>query len=899
MIRTSARSTGFLPPPGGLLQLDSTTAVGQSNAFAESEVFEYQKVRGVADAKQNDATSSIFDPRTMIPKTFPTDETSASTVESNRRREPFHQRAIVSFGYGGSVVVYRPRKKMRWDSHSMTSSDEMGGDYTTGSVQLWRHLTVVPDNWMAVWPECFFGRCSDDQMRNLGSVCFRVSNSKDLTRSENCVWLLLENLCGSLSPAELAQRLGKLCKPVELQESPPQPSLGVPATVNAVGRSRSIELASCGRIREAIDTAIGSDQWDIALLLSSANGGTAYTETLLAYSQQVLANNHTLRVLSLALAGRLNAADIAVGDWIANVTTLLTARSLDLRHVMLGLADSRKQELDIWGAHFCSILGQTWALSQGKPRQNEELIYGNLIGSDPGLKQRTFGSSKSALAAYMYQSWINRKKAQKSPDPASWKRLQPFLLKAVVELVECGRLDMASQWIGAMSDILNSAKGQGLYTVVFLHEFEETRTRLHALQDSLNGGHKQGSTMNFLGSLVTRNKVNGSGSATSRQHGSRSGPGWESIVSSAIGVIAPEEAPSPPHGVSQWPSAASSNAGLSLAPSLAKPPQPSDPRSSAVASSAPLQLNEGSTPEGVHQEFTAPPTSASRNNTAKARSASGVNGLNDQSAMASTSKPPELRSDSDLHASIVTQPLSPKRNGSMPSMQSSQRDSDVEPRGSKQQGRRESVDVVKPMPKSSSWLGFSQRSASDVHDARDTKAKQDPASESSKSSRWKVGDWVMSKLGPRKQAHLGGENDFYYNEELGRWVERGKEHEASQELPPPPPKVESVKRRDTDSRATESPGSQEKEDNNRPAESRKPAPRSSARGRGSGRGRGRGSARTRYVDTLNRNGPAKDPSGMSAAIPAGGLGSLLPAAPDAMAPGSDDLSVNDGEEAKS
>ena len=38
-----------------------------------------------------------------------------------------------------------------------------------------------------------------------------------------------------------------------------------------------------------------------------------------------------------------------------------------------------------------------------------------------------------------------------------------------------------------------------------------------------------------------------------------------------------------------------------------------------------------------------------------------------------------------------------------------------------------------------------------------------------------------------RQAHMGQENQMYFNKELGRWVERGKEHEVADDAVPPPP----------------------------------------------------------------------------------------------------------------
>lgn len=41
------------------------------------------------------------------------------------------------------------------------------------------------------------------------------------------------------------------------------------------------------------------------------------------------------------------------------------------------------------------------------------------------------------------------------------------------------------------------------------------------------------------------------------------------------------------------------------------------------------------------------------------------------------------------------------------------------------------------------------------------------------------------------EAHMGEENNFYYNKELGRWVVRGEEDKVTENnnAPPPPPKA--------------------------------------------------------------------------------------------------------------
>jgi len=44
----------------------------------------------------------------------------------------------------------------------------------------------------------------------------------------------------------------------------------------------------------------------------------------------------------------------------------------------------------------------------------------------------------------------------------------------------------------------------------------------------------------------------------------------------------------------------------------------------------------------------------------------------------------------------------------------------------------------------------------------------------------------------RREVSLGQENAFYYNEELKKWVERGKEHEAAAAMNVPPPPSDAV-----------------------------------------------------------------------------------------------------------
>jgi len=88
---------------------------------------------------------------------------------------------------------------------------------------------------------------------------------------------------------------------------------------------------------------------------------------------------------------------------------------------------------------------------------------------------------------------------------------------------------------------------------------------------------------------------------------------------------------------------------------------------------------------------------------------------------------------------------------------------------------------------------FSQKSEAQPS-ATEPKTSSSPTANSTpvSSSGWggmlksSFGDRLRSMVGP-KQAHLGTENKFYYNEKLGRWVVEGEEANVSSSVIAPPP----------------------------------------------------------------------------------------------------------------
>ncbi|KAI5059305.1 hypothetical protein GOP47_0025624 [Adiantum capillus-veneris] len=129
-----------------------------------------------------------------------------------------------------------------------------------------------------------------------------------------------------------------------------------------------------------------------------------------------------------------------------------------------------------------------------------------------------------------------------------------------------------------------------------------------------------------------------------------------------------------------------------------------------------------------------------------------------------------------------------------------------------------------------------------------------------------------------KKADLGGNNKFYYNKELKRWVEEGAEQTVEEMALPPPPittgldsKSRSASLDTLGTKRTEGPGAM---DGNSGALSQLPllppsGSQYSARGRLNG-------VRARYVDTFNKNGTLAATSTNSPLVPTPGWAMVPP-----------------------
>ncbi|KAJ4954558.1 hypothetical protein NE237_011341 [Protea cynaroides] len=140
--------------------------------------------------------------------------------------------------------------------------------------------------------------------------------------------------------------------------------------------------------------------------------------------------------------------------------------------------------------------------------------------------------------------------------------------------------------------------------------------------------------------------------------------------------------------------------------------------------------------------------------------------------------------------------------------------------------------------------------------------------------------WV-SKSRPDKQAKLGEQNKFYYDEKLKRWVEEGSDPPAEEAALPPPPTAASFQNGVSDYNIKNALKSESLPANGgpefkTPTQERSPSPGIPPIPPGSNQfsARGRMGVRSRYVDTFNKGGGTLANSFQTASVPAAKPGAV-------------------------
>jgi len=537
-------------------------------------------------------------------------------------------------------------------------------------------------------------------------------------------------------------------------------------------------LSKSSGLEAVVQGAIETESWSVALTLSRLVSSSVREQVTRKFVQNHVQESPLFRFLIL-LANDIvpNVSDLEGVSWMAAMNVLIECEARYREKGLLAFGDYlSNHQSDIFASHCCYVLAKSPICSErifgSRLWWEEKDLRMLLVGADPRRSIRACLTSVPSIIRTLFYSFLKENQLSIV--------LSPFLLYLAYVLVEAGRLILAKHLSGFLVErahaLLKSSdpnlvsEAQRL-TAVYYSYLEQLDNRLNKmLPDESNEQGEGGVSLTRSLSKVFRS-ITKTGSKKNLRPRSSSNSSWESFAAAAVSIIAPAEETDPTPSTKPR---RNSNAVSSLESSAL------ESKSSSVSSPIPAKNAAVREHSPVQGHF-----SPKQN----------IELMNERPSPAESPN-----RDNIVHAKVAA---SPQPNEGDPGYSSVRTD------------RRDTEDKSKHT-QNESHNGFDSASHEKKH-----------------SSRRSLSSFLMEKLtkiaGP-KQANLGKENKFYYDEKLGRWVcEDGDE--SNEEVPPPPP-------------SRPSDGSQHSSHVKEPEEIRDDMHRAMSRRRWS--------ARARYVDTFGQ-----------------------------------------------
>lgn len=766
---------------------------------------------------------SIFQPQEMFQFSI-----MDSTLPSSDRPP----RASFSFGFGGKIVTTMPGNAQNVKIYSLGKFAEQ---------------TNHPD-WMAV--SAYPGTKSDSKPGEgaaiYAAMCDTLASRAALysRESKSAMWSVLAALCrgqsalAGIKPPEMrvSTRGGYINDTREDEtekETRPFSSL---STVESRALQTDIEKLLCsGDTTGALNKAIENRQFGIALVLASAIGRDAYQSTIAQFGKAALGEGSALQTLMLSVAGSHEmAASLACADgtrgWRRQLAVLAATPGREETIVELGRVLMGKG--DVLAGHLCWLAADKYDF--------------NLLGygkeSRRAVESLEFVLSNVVYERLNVEGRVGRGNILKEKEDPKVPSTLPLRLLVVRDLIDVGRLDDAlHECESIVAEVKEWAAGKKAgriqFTAPFLATLEEMEHRLRIMtgkQDGRAGTGRLGAMVRSFSSKVfgksTAPLPNMATHAKDRGHSFTSAPlasnsqirdvdhkrtaSWDpsSVISKTLNILAPADGDlSPIKAQNGTPYVDNMNLGPNRQQGgsvplvgVHHPPRgyqgvgfsTSQTISNQTFNGGP-SFTENSIPSNGPGSLVGGIGQGSRTQVAMPFTERPVVG-NEQLY---TSTPPKFKDDA-THISPMntTRSNDGPRLGNARSASLGYLPSALEERNATRFDREGSTSLASPLAAQSL-----QRDNVNINQDGDVSDRVSTASEPvtssnkpprppSKRRSWlpfnpgaSVRGWMMSKFGGKKQAHLGGENKFYYNEELKMWIEEGVDPQTVSAGPPPPP----------------------------------------------------------------------------------------------------------------
>ena len=199
-----------------------------------------------------------------------------------------------------------------------------------------------------------------------------------------------------------------------------------------------------GRRVEAIELALETQNFALALLIASHCGPETFQNTVQQYTEKAFRNGSPLHTLGVLFSGQQLDASLPTVDtkdllacWRHHLAAIISNRTMGWDRAIYTLGSKLLDDGRIHASHVCFLVCGLQVLSPIKPE-----AYVSMLGCDHLLPENVSLMTKPGIDAYGRTEAYEWAKRRGNPS-ALIKALQPFKLQYAMILADLGFLDLA------------------------------------------------------------------------------------------------------------------------------------------------------------------------------------------------------------------------------------------------------------------------------------------------------------------------------------------------------------------------------------------------------------------------------------------------------------------------
>ena len=203
-----------------------------------------------------------------------------------------------------------------------------------------------------------------------------------------------------------------------------------------------------GKRVEAIELAMETQNFALALLIASHCGPETYQNTVQQYTEKAFRNGSPLHTLGILFSGQQLDASLPTLDsngllssWRHHLAAIISNRTLGWERAIYTLGSKLLQAGSIHASHVCFLVCGLQVMSPIQPE-----AYVSMLGCDHLLPENVSLMTKAGIDAYERTEAYEWAKRRGNPN-ALIKALQPFKLQYAMVLADLGFVELAKKYL--------------------------------------------------------------------------------------------------------------------------------------------------------------------------------------------------------------------------------------------------------------------------------------------------------------------------------------------------------------------------------------------------------------------------------------------------------------------